>query len=67
MMLLLVIGLVVCVIGFIAYRKPDPYHVDRRDVVPLRERKHLRLQWEEDSQLREKRSQWEDDWDKRQN
>jgi len=52
--LLLIIGLVVCVVGFFAYRKPDPYHVDRRDVVPLSERKR-------------KRQQWTDDWDQRLN
>ena len=54
MTLLLIIGLIVCVVGFFAYRKPDPYHVDRRDVVPLRKRK-------------QKRRQWEDDWDNRLN
>ena len=48
MTLLLIIGLVFCVIGFIAYRKPDRFgHVPRRDVVPRKDRKVKRQQWED--------------------
>ena len=63
MTLLLIIGLVVCVVGVIAHRKPDPYHVPRRDVVPFRERRQKRRQWEDDWALELKRGQWLDDWD----
>jgi len=51
MTLLLIIGLVVCVIGFIVYRKPDPL-----DTTPgpweykppsVLERRRMRRQWED--------------------